>query len=255
MHNLLFLSAGTGSRLRPYTLSVPKCFIKYKNNYLLQNQFALLNRCRFSKISIVYGKYHYLYKKLNINLIKNPKYKNTNMVYSLYCAKNEFKNNLIISYTDINYSSRVINKLFSKDKYISVIIDKNWKNYWPKRSKNYKSDIETLKIDRDGFIKSIGQKVTNEKIDISGQYIGLIKFPRDKILLIKKELELLFKKKKIGDKDFKKAYLTDFLNYLIKNGFKLKPVFINNDWYEIDTVRDYKSAVTSQRDLRLRNFK
>ena len=37
------------------------------------------------------------------------------MVYSLYCAINEFKLNLIVSYTDINYSRRVIKKLFQEN--------------------------------------------------------------------------------------------------------------------------------------------
>ena len=46
------------------------------------------------------------------------------MVYSLYCAINEFNSNLIVSYTDINYSRRVIKKLFQENKYISVIIEK-----------------------------------------------------------------------------------------------------------------------------------
>ena len=53
---------------------------------------------------------------------------------------------------------------------------------------------------------------------------------------------------------FDKAYLTDFLSHLIKNGYKLKPIFINNDWIEVDTVRDYKSMINSLRYKKLNNY-
>ena len=159
MHNILFLSAGSGKRLMPYTINVPKCFVHFKNKTLIENQISIIKKLPINKIFIVYGKFHYLYNKLNVNLIKNPKYKSTNMVYSLYCAINKFCNNLIISYTDINYSSRVIKKLFKEDKDISVVIEKNWKNYWIKRSTNYIKDIESLKISKSGYISDIGSKV------------------------------------------------------------------------------------------------
>lgn len=254
MHNILFLSAGSGKRLMPYTINVPKCFVNFKNKTLIENQISIIKKLPISKIFIVYGKFHYLYKRLNVNLIKNSKYKSTNMVYSLYCAQNKFNNNLIVSYTDINYSSRVIKKLFKEDKDISVVIEKNWKNYWTKRSVNYLKDTETLKINKSGYISDIGSKVLNEKKDVSGQYIGLIKFPKILIKEVRRELLKLQKAKKINNVMFDKAYLTDFLNHLVKIGYKLKPIFINNDWIEVDTVRDYKSMINSLRYKQLNDY-
>lgn len=253
MHDILFLSAGSGKRLNPYTINKPKCFVRYKKRSLIENQMLLLKNLPIHRIFIVYGKFHFLYKKLKATLIKNSKYKITNMVYSLYCAINEFNSNLIVSYTDINYSRRVIKKLFQENKYISVIIEKNWKNYWVKRSIDYSKDIESLKLNKSGFIVEIGGKIKKEKNDVFGQYIGLIKFPKILIKDIKIELKKLNKEKKIDDKKFDKAYLTDFLNYLAKNGYQIKPIFIHNDWIEIDTARDYKSMINSLRFKHLNN--
>ena len=55
----------------------------------------------------------------------------------------------------------------------------------------------------------------------------------------------------INNINFEKAYLTDFLNYLIKKGYKLKPIFIEQEWIEIDTVKDYKSENTLRRFKKL----
>lgn len=253
MHNVIFLSAGSGNRLRPYTVGIPKCFVKYKNISLIENQFQLFKGMPVANFFIVYGKYYYLYKKLNATLIKNALFAKTNMVYSLYCARDQFKNNLIISYTDINYSNRVIKKLFYQKDHISVVIYKKWENYWKKRSINYLDDTETLKLNKSGYIIDIGNKVLNKKKDVAGQYIGLIKFPKKLIGSIKEELEKLYISKNINNKDFNNAYLTDFLNHLAKIGYKLKPIFINNDWIEIDTVRDYKSMINSLRYKNLNN--
>ena len=49
------------------------------------------------------------------------------MLYS-FCSLKELKTNTIISYTDINFSRKLFNKLFKEEKYISVAVDKNGKN-------------------------------------------------------------------------------------------------------------------------------
>ena len=255
MHNLILLSAGSGNRLRPFTVTKPKCFIKINKTTLIENLINIVKKTRISKITLVYGKNYHLYKKLNVSLIKNQKYKSTNMLFSLFCSLKELNNNTIISYTDINFSQKIINKLFSENNYISVVVDKKWKNYWEKRSSNYLKDIETLRINKKGFIDNIGQKVINEKKDVQGQYIGLIKLPKKLIKNVKAELIKLSKKGNIDKIRFEKAYLTDFLNYLFKQGYRIKPIFVDHEWIEIDTVRDYKSMNTFKRLKKLEKYK
>lgn len=255
MHNLILLSAGSGKRLRSFTVSKPKCFIKINKTTLIENLIKIVKKTRISKITLVHGKNYYLYKKLKISLIKNHKYKTTNMLYSLFCCLKEFKNNTIVSYTDINFSQLIINKLFNENNYISVVVDKRWKNYWEKRSSNYINDIETLIINKKGFIENIGQKVSDEKKDVQGQFIGLIKFPKKLVKNVKKELILLSKKGKINQINFEQAYMTDFLNYLIREGYNIKPIFLEHEWIEIDTPRDYKSMNTLRRLKKLEKYK
>ena len=39
---------------------------------------------------------------------------------------------------------------------------------------------------------------------------------------------------------FKKSYMTDLLQGLIKKGFLLKSIPISNRWLELDSIEDYK---------------
>ena len=45
----------------------------------------------------------------------------------------------------------------------------------------------------------------------------------------------------------KKAYLTDFLQYLINKDIKIKEIPTNGDWIEIDNPSDVNAAKTSGR--------
>ena len=127
---------------------------------------------------------------------------------------------------------------------ISVVIDKNWKDYWKVRFENPLDDAESLIFDNDGLILDIGQKVKNIE-EIQGQFIGLMKFQNDGIRDIKQFYE---KTKKIASSGsnplnpnvpFEKSFMTDFLQGLIHDDHKLNVVPVENGWLEIDSINDY----------------
>ena len=72
---------------------------------------------------------------------------------------------------------------------------------------------------------------------------------------MKEELISLSKKGKINQIKFEQAYMTDFLNYLIGEGYNIKPIFLEHEWIEIDTLRDYKSMNTLRRLKKLEKYK
>lgn len=58
-----------------------------------------------------------------------------------------------------------------------------------------------------------------------------------------KKAKRVFKGKKFySAKRFEKAYITDFINYLIKNHVEVKSSVIAGGWMEIDTIEDLKRA-------------
>ena len=176
---------------------------------------------------------------------KNRKFDETNMVETLFCAKEELVGDIIISYADIIYEKNTLQKLIESEQKIGVVIDKKWEMYWNKRFENPLDDVESLKIDTKGNIIEIGQK-TNNLNEIQGQYIGLMKFNSEGT---KKLLDFYQRCREKSEKggnplnpkiEFKKSYFTDLLQGLVTDGNELKPIFVNGGWLEFDTIDDFE---------------
>ena len=206
-------------------------------------------------IIIVTGHLDNTIKYKEINKIFNPLFRSTNMVYSLMCAREIIKNSksdLIISYGDIFFEENILSKLLMSKSDISMIVDKSWKKIWKLRFDNPLDDAETLVISKNGFVKELGNKTDNYE-NIQGQYIGLTKIDKTKLIDIINFYDYL-EKKSNNVESFVNMYMTTFLQELINNNWKVKPVFVNNGWLEFDSLKDLKLYQSLYQDGKLRQF-
>lgn len=256
---IIILAAGEGTRLRPLTLKNPKCLVNLFGKSILEWQLETIRNCQINQIIIVTG---FLNKKINFSDIKyyhNPNYSKTNMVETLFSAKEELNDSVIISYGDIIYEKKVLQSLVNSQEDISVIVDDNWKEYWETRFTNPLDDAESLIIDKDGFITDIGQKVTSFN-KICAQFIGLMKFQDAGIEFLNDFYESKKNAAKNGTNPlnpsipFEKSYMTDLLDSMIKSGKKIKAVNIKNGWLELDSMNDYETYKKLQLEGKLSKF-
>lgn len=166
------------------------------------------------------------------------------MVETLFCAEKELNESVIVSYGDIIYQKNILKKLIDSPDDFSVVIDKNWKNYWQIRFSNILDDVESLRL-KDGYIMDIGQK-PNSLDNIDGQYIGLMKFQHNALSTLKTFYHNSKEQSKLGTNPlnpkipFTKSYMTDLLQGLIHNGQNIKAIEINGGWLELDTLNDFE---------------
>ena len=242
---VIILAAGQGKRLLPLTKNNPKCLVKLFGKSLLEWQMSVYENFEIDDISIVKG---YLQEKINIpnvNYFINLQYEETNMIETLFCAREKMFDSIIISYGDIIFEKEVFDKLYCETEDISLIVDENWLEYWKIRFDNPLGDAESMKINSDGYITNIGQKVKNLK-DIQGQYIGLMKFQNDGLKFLKSFYEKSKSISKNGKNplnsttSFEKSYMSDLLQNMINEGYKIKAVPIRNGWLELDSYDDYQ---------------
>ena len=239
----IILAAGSGTRLKNLTKLKPKCMVEILEKPLISYQLKVMNACDINEINIVSG---YKYEKINfdnVNLIYNKEYLFTNMVYSLFCAKNILNSgeDILISYGDIIYTKNLLSKFITSNYEINVAIDIKWKEYWEQRMSNPLEDAETLKLDSNQNILEIGKK-PNDYSEINGQYIGLLKIKShiaEKLYNIWNKLD---KKKFYDGKSFHQMYMTTFIQYLISLGVEVKAIPFNRGWVEIDTPSDVNIA-------------
>lgn len=246
MPKTLILAAGEGTRLRPYTLDRPKCLVEVDGHSLLDRQLDVLRAEGVRPIVLVGG---YLFDKLRrpgIALRLNPRYAETNMVWTLFCAEEELEGDVIVAYGDIVYSRQILRALLESRADISVTIDLDWEAYWRARNEDPISDAETLKLASDGRILELGQK-PKSLAEIEGQYMGLMRFSAAGIEILKKVFHDARRAGNLRGKLPEKAYMTDLLQATIDAGHCLQSVPVHGGWVEVDTVSDLKSETTRSR--------
>ena len=237
----IILAAGQGNRLKPLTKDNPKCMVRLFGKRIIDFQIEVFRKLGIEEIIVITGFKANSVNIPNVKIYHNENFDTTNMVSTLFCAKKELDGEVIVSYGDIVFEISILKELLiSKDDF-SIVVDKKWKNYWSMRFKDPINDVESLRLDRDEQILDIGKKVTSLDV-IQGQYIGLMKFSNLGTEIIKEVYEELKDgKNPLNPKmPFKDAYMTDFLQYLINKGNKLKAILTNNRWLEVDTINDYK---------------
>ena len=238
MTKAIILAAGEGSRLRPYTNDRPKGMVEVNGKPILEHQFQILKQAGINEIIVVCG---YLKDKITsayVSLIKveNERWDTTNMVASLYCAKEWLTDDVIISYADIIYQQPVLEQLLKSDSDISISADKEFLRYWQLRLPDPLNDVESFVVNDAGCISSIGQKVESLN-QIQAQYIGLMRFQGAGLDQLNDYLYHLS-----GTISFDMMYMTDLLMTMIEGGVCLTPSYHQNNWVEIDSVEDHVLA-------------
>lgn len=227
---LIILASGRGSRLKKLTSKIPKCLVKIRSKTIID--YISENFKKFNQTIILTGYQSNLInnKFPKLKKIKNKKYMATNMVYSLFCSKKYINQDVIISYSDIIYDHKIIDKMINLNT-THIPLNNKWLSLWKKRmnEKKINNDAENLTIKKNEVI-SIGEKIIN--IRPSSQFMGLIK-------LKYKDFIKLYKYFKSLNND--KIDMTSFLNSALKNKIiNLNYFKTSRYWFEIDNIKDKK---------------
>ena len=253
----IILAAGQGTRLKKYTQDLTKGMLNFMCKTVIERQIELLRKCGINDIIVVRGFAADKIQYDGITYYMNEDFANTNMVESLMCAKEEFDDDMIVSYSDILYEERLLKGMMASKADFACAVDDNWKDYWQMRYGRVDFDTESLAINEDDNITELGLESPNID-DISARYIGLLKFSKDGLAYIQEIMKAAYKLPadqpwQQSGKIVKKAYMTDLLNAIIESGKDVKAVHFNNGWIEFDTNEDYESAIEWAQTKKLSN--
>lgn len=247
----IIIAAGMGSRLKPLTEELPKCMLYFKGKTLLERQLEVFKAHNIENIVVIkgYKQEKIAYPQLTYYLNKN--YKNNNILNSLFYAEEEIEGEVIISYSDILFEKKVLEKLLAADADIAIIVDMDWRENYKGRKYHPEEEAEKVISDADNNVLEIG-KILLEKPTVCGEFIGLMKLnPRGSEIFrehFEKVKALYWGKPFQRASTFEKAYLTDFLQDLVDSGVRIHCVTIERGWKEIDTLEDYKNALKGLSD-------
>jgi len=242
--NAIILAAGVGNRLSPLTKDIPKGMVKLFEKSLLEMQIDIFQQCGINDITIVTG---YLGEKITfpgINYVENKNFSLTNINESLFCAKERFQDESIISYSDIIFEKKIIEQLVNFNGDIGIGVRLNFKPHYNGRTLHPISEAENVQLNKAKKIIKIKKNIKNENNDV-GEFLGIVKFsPYGSGLFVKQYEELI--KTHVGTfqqaPSVLKAYLTDMIQELVDSQIDVEPVIISGKWCEIDTMQDLKKA-------------
>ncbi|MEM8975467.1 MAG: phosphocholine cytidylyltransferase family protein [Pseudomonadota bacterium] len=252
---VIVLAAGMGSRLMPLTAESPKCMVELAGKPLLHRQIATLRSGGADEIIVVGG---YRSDRLDAEfdkLVLNPAFDTTNMVSTLFCALDDMAGteDLIISYGDIVYESRVLQALLDCNAPVATIVDLEWRKLWGLRLENPLDDAETLVLRDKDYIVELGRKPRSYD-DIQGQYIGLTKIRADYVREIIAKWQDMDRAAIYDGQSFANLYMTSFLQHLIDTGTDIRAAFIRNGWLEVDTIQDLERYESLHAQGKLSDF-
>jgi L-glutamine-phosphate cytidylyltransferase len=115
----VILAAGRGSRLYPYTKYIPKCLLDIGGETILERQINHIRDCGIDEVVIVVG---FWFEKvenfltdydglgMRITTLYNPFYKTTNSLISLWIARSEMNEDIVIINGDNVFEVDVLEK-------------------------------------------------------------------------------------------------------------------------------------------------
>ena len=152
----IILAAGQGTRLKKYTENLPKGMLNFAGKTIIERQIELYRKCGVERIIVVTGFAADKIQYPGVIYCHNADYAVTNMVESFLTAREMFSEDVILSYSDILFSEKMLLEMMGNRDDFAVAVDKNWKFYWKKRYGRVAFDTESLCIDADGHIRSLG---------------------------------------------------------------------------------------------------
>lgn len=156
----LILNSGLGSRMGMLTSEQPKCMTEVSNSKtILSRQLKQIVDVGIEEVVMTTGYYdsvlvnycQSLELPVHITFVNNPLYKDTNYIYSIYCAKEYLDDDIVLMHGDLLFENEVFDKVISSEKSCMTV-----STTLPLPEKDFKAVV------KNGCIKKIGIEFFNE---------------------------------------------------------------------------------------------
>ena len=152
----LILNSGLGHRMGVITKEHPKCMteISYKNT-ILSRQLKMLASFGVEEVVMTTGYYDQilvdyceaLHLPMNFTFVNNPEYATTNYIYSIYCAKEQLKDDdIILMHGDLVFESQVMENVIDNENSCMAV-----SSTLPLPEKDFKAVVKNDRIEKVGI--------------------------------------------------------------------------------------------------------
>ncbi len=241
----IIIAAGSAKRLGDETRELPKGLLDINGKSILQRQIDILRECGIQEIIIIRGPHRKKFEFDKITYVDDLEYQGHDVLLSLMAAKEKISGDVITIYSDILFDKKILNQIINSKVDIGVATDMKWEEKYENRTEHPKSQADNVIIQDSEVVKIKKNISTTSENQKNGEFIGIMRFSEigsKKFVEVYNQLE---KNRSNPFHDaimFEKAYLTDMIQELIDQKISIKPIIVDGDWCEIDTLQDLKNV-------------
>nr|MCR5297318.1 phosphoenolpyruvate mutase [Clostridiales bacterium] len=157
-----------GSRMGSITTTHPKCMTEIStSDTILSRQLKQLSSFGLTDVVITTG-YHdavlteycqSLSLPLNITFVNNPRYAETNYIYSIYLARDFLNDDLLLMHGDLVFDDEVLSQILSSPDSCMAV-----SSTLPLPEKDFKAEI------RDGMVRKVGVDIFDNAMEAQALY-------------------------------------------------------------------------------------
>ena len=164
----LILNSGLGSRMGVLTSEHPKCMTEISSREtILSRQLQQIVEAGISEVVITTGLFdsvlvnycQQLELPLHFTFVKNPVFRDTNYIYSIYCAREYLDDDILLMHGDLVFENEVIDRVLGYDGSCMTV-----SSTLPLPEKDFKAVV------RDGEVQKVGIEFFNEAMAAQALY-------------------------------------------------------------------------------------
>ncbi len=240
----VILAAGRGKRLYPYTKYIPKCLLDVGGETILEHQINHIRDCGIDEVVIVVG---FGFEKvenflrnydglgMRIKTLYNPFYQTTNSLISLWIARGEMDDDMVVMNGDDVFDIEVLEQVLTiRDEKICL----------PVKQKSGYEDEDMKVVIEQGKVVNIGKSLHGRA---SAESVGVRVFRDTGVELMKRAIE-----EEMRTDGAENKWYISAIDRLINKGYKVKSLDINElFWMDVDYPSDlFKARFNSDKFIK-----
>ncbi len=254
----IIIAAGAGNRMGPLTAERPKCMLPIADRSLLEWTMDSMRAAGCEEFIVVTGYRQDRIPDVGFRRVENVDYENNNILHSLMCAREFVEGPVMISYSDIWVEPTIHLRLAEASGDIVVAVDRDWMPYYEGRTEHPVAEAENMFLDERGVVVSAGKHLRPEDAGnlMCGEFLGLWRMSaagsarfREAFETLDEALEPTASFQQASE--WRRAYITDMVQYLIDQGSRIDAALIDRGWAELDTAQDYErlASIAAQQGM------
>ena len=241
----IIIAAGRGRRLMPTTADAPKCYAEINGKRMLDHALNAFAGAGITDVCFIGG---YQIDKVradypHFTFRHNTGWEENNILLSLMHAEDLMDDGFVCCYSDILFTSDVIEGVLHHPADITLSVDTLWLDRYQHRSQHPPDDAEKV-ITSKGLVTRVHRGITPH--EAYGEYTGIAKFTPVGAASLREHFHQA--RQKFAGKPFReasvfeKSYLILLLQEMIEAGIPMAHSDTPGHYMEVDTQEDFELA-------------